>query len=70
MSKYGPLWEYVASIDTYPLCMRFEEIAFVLGFPIDHAFLTHKKEAEAYGFAVKKISLKEKTVVFVRIGVK
>ncbi len=64
MSKYQPLWEYVAGVDTYPLKLNFDDIATVLGFPIDHAFLTYKKEAASYGFTVKKISLKEKTVLF------
>jgi len=64
MSKYQPLWEYVARLDTYPLKLSFDDIATVLGFPIDHAFLTYQKEAANYGFTVKKISLKEKTVLF------
>ncbi len=64
MSKYQPLWEYVASVGTYPLKLSFEDIAAVLGFPIDHAFLTFKKETSDYGFTVKKVSLKEKTVLF------
>ena len=34
------------------------------GFPIDHSFLTFKKELSEYGFKVGKISLKEKTVAF------
>ncbi len=31
-------------------------------FFIDHSFLTFKKELEAYGFKIGKISMKEKTV--------
>lgn len=64
MSKYRSLWEYVANINTYPLKMSFDEIFSVLGFSIDHSFLSYKKEAADYGFIVKKISLKEKTVLF------
>ncbi len=64
MSKYQPLWEYIANEDTYPLKMSFDDIFSVLGFEIDHSFLTYKKEAADYGFSVKKISLKEKTVIF------
>lgn len=67
MSKYQPLWEYVAGSGTYPLKLSFDDVATVLGFSIDHAFLTYKKEAENYGFTVKKISLKEKTVLFDRL---
>ncbi len=66
MSKYQPLWEYVAKTNAYPLKMSFEDIFSVLGFSIDHSFLTYKKETANYGFVVKKISLKEKTVLFDR----
>ncbi len=64
MSKYQPLWEYVKNIGKYPLKLSFDEIAGVLGFEIDHSFLTYKKETVAYGFTVGKISLKEKAVTF------
>ncbi len=64
MSKYEALWEYVARLNTYPLKLSFDEIFNVLGFPIDHSFLTYKKETADFGFAVKKVSLKEKWVMF------
>lgn len=64
MSKYRSLWEYVAKINTFPLKMSFDEIRSVLGFSIDHSFLTYKKETVNYGFVVKKISQKEKSVLF------
>ena len=44
--------------------MSFEEIFSVLGFSIDHSFLSYKKETEKYGYIVKKVSLKEKSVLF------
>lgn len=64
MSKYQPLWEYVAGVNTYPLKLSFDDIFAVLGFSIDHSFLNYKKETVNYGFTVKKISLKEKFVIF------
>lgn len=64
MSKYRPLWEYVASRGTYPLELGFDEISGILGFSLDHSFLTYKKETTEYNFAVKKISMKGKFVVF------
>lgn len=64
MSKYQSLWEYVAQTNTFPLQMSFDDICSVLGFSIDHSFLSYKKEAADYGFIVKKISLKEKSVLF------
>lgn len=63
-SKYLPLWEHVAPLA--PVCMSFDEIAAVLGFEIDHSFLTYKAEAVDFGVTVKKISLKNKTVMFER----
>ena len=44
--------------------MQRDEIEKIEGFPIDHSFLTFKKELSEYGFKVGKISLKEKTVAF------
>lgn len=38
------------------------------GLPIDHSFLNAKKELLAYGYQVKKISLKEQTVLFEKIN--
>lgn len=64
MSKYKPLWEYVTKTNTYPLLMNFDEIFSVLGFSIDHSFLSYKKETANYGFIVKKISMREKSVLF------
>ncbi len=64
MSKYQPLWEYVAEVNKYPLKLSFDDIFSVLGFSIDHSFLNYKKETLNYNFTVKKISLKEKFVIF------
>lgn len=64
MSKYKALWEYIANSDNYPLKLSFDDIFNVLGFSIDHSFLTYKKETAEYGFIVKKVSLKEKSVTF------
>ena len=44
--------------------MTFDEIAAVTDFDIDHSFLTFKKELTEYGYTVKKISMKNKTVEF------
>lgn len=42
------------------------EVDKALGFPIDHSFLNHKKELPDYGWDVKKISTKKRTVFFER----
>ena len=66
MSKYQPLWEHIQTIDSDKLSLSYGEIESILGFPIDHSFLTYKKELPAYGWNVKKISMKEQTVLFER----
>ena len=60
MSKYDPLWRYIQ--ETAPAVLTFDEAERICGFPIDHSFLNSKKELEAYGYKVGKISMKEKTV--------
>ncbi|MCI7345026.1 MAG: hypothetical protein SPF67_05835 [Eubacteriales bacterium] len=64
MSKYGALWKYVSEKNEDKLTISFEDINNICGFSIDHSFLTYKKELASYGFAVKKISQKDKTVTF------
>lgn len=64
MSKYGALWKYVSEKNEDKLTISFEDINNICGFSIDHSFLTYKKELASYGFAVKKISQKDKIVTF------
>ena len=66
MSKYQSLWEHIQTIDADKLSLSYGEIESILGFPIDQSFLTYKKELPAYGWSVKKISMKEQTVLFER----
>lgn len=67
MSKYDPLWTWIKENGTDGFKLTFAEIEKIAGFPIDHSFLNYKKELAAYGFKVKKISLKEQTVAFERV---
>ena len=62
MSKYDPLWRHIAATQASTLKMTFEEIRRILGFPLDHSFLTFKKELASYGYSIDKISLKNQTV--------
>ena len=66
MSKYQSLWEHIQTKDADKLSLSYGEIESILGFPIDHSFLTYKKELPACGWNVKKISMKEQTVLFER----
>lgn len=67
MSKYTPLWQHIAAHNEQELTLTYEEIQSVLGFPIDHSFLTFKKELLEYGWEVEKISMKEEKVKFRRV---
>ncbi|MDK2966934.1 MULTISPECIES: hypothetical protein [Lacrimispora] len=67
MSKYNALWEYVKMNGTPSFKLTFDEIGEIAGIPLDHSFLTYKKELAEYGYQVGKISMKEKTVIFNRL---
>lgn len=67
MSKYEPLWKYLKYNNKENYKLSYEEIKKIIGFEIDHSFLTYKKEAKEYGYEVGKISIKEKTVIFNKI---
>lgn len=64
MSKYDALWKFVKEDGSPSLKLGFEEIQDIAGVPMDHSFLTYKKELIAYGYEVEKISRKEQTVLF------
>jgi hypothetical protein len=66
MSKYNKLWGYIVSRSEDKMTLSFEEIKDILGFEIDHSFLNYKKELLELGFECKKISLKEKAIIFER----
>ena len=68
MSKYEPLWKWIEENETDSFKLSYSEIEKITGFPIDHSFLKYKKELLEYGFCVGKISMKDKTVAFVKIG--
>ncbi len=64
MIKYEPLWKYLKENNKDNYKLSYEEIKKILGFDIDHSFLTCKKELKEYGYEVGKISMKEKIVTF------
>ena len=67
MSKYNILWDYVQKQNKPSLTLTFEEIQNIAGRPLDHSFLTCKKELTEYGYQVGKISMKQQTVHFDKI---
>ena len=64
MSKYDPLWKYVAEQSTAQVKLSFAEIGRIVGAELDHSFLTCKKELSVYGWKVGRISMKAQAVLF------
>lgn len=67
LSKYEPLWKYLENHGDRQIRLSFDEIKSILGFDINHSFLTYKKEAVQFGYQVGKISLKKKHVDFSKL---
>lgn len=67
MSKYEKLWKYIKTNDKDNYSLSFEEIKTILGFDIDHSFLTQKKELFDYGYQVSKIKLREKIILIEKL---
>ena len=64
MSKFDSLWNWIQNNGNERFSLTFAEIEKIEGLPIDHSFLTYKKELLEYGYKVGKISMKEQTVMF------
>ena len=67
MSKYDALWGWIQENGTDSFLLTFAEIETIAGLPMDHSFLTYKKELPAYGYQVTKISMKAQTVAFQKL---
>lgn len=52
MSKYESLWKYLKENNKEEYKLSYEEIRKILGFGIDHSFLTYKKESKEYGYEI------------------
>ncbi len=66
MSKYSMLWRSIRESGGAEQKLTFEEIEKIAGVPLDHSFLKYKKELDAYGYEVKKISMKAQKVLFIK----
>ena len=66
MSKYQKLWKYIKEQSSDTLKLTYDEIENIAGIPLDHSFLTYKKELLEYSWQVKKIYMKEKSVEFIK----
>ncbi|SEP56419.1 hypothetical protein SAMN02910369_00189 [Lachnospiraceae bacterium NE2001] len=68
MSKYISLWKWIQKNGDDKISLTYAEIEKISGLPIDHSFLTYKKELIEYGYKVGKISMKEQKVMFEKVG--
>lgn len=68
MSKYEPLWLWIKENGTDSFKQSYTDIEKILSFPIDHSFLTYKKELQEYGYRVVKISMKDKGIIFEKVN--
>ncbi len=68
MSKYNLLWESIRKDGRSQIKLCFEEIDHIAKIKIDHSFLNYKMELTQYGYQVRKISFREKTIVFDKIN--
>lgn len=68
MSKYTALWVWIKENGTDSFRLTYGEIEQIAGLPLDHSFLTYKKELTDYGYEVAKISMKEQTVAFRKLN--
>ena len=66
MSKYAALWKYIGECGEPQITLTFDKITEIAGVPLDHSFLKYKKELSEYGAEVGKISMKARTVVFIK----
>ena len=66
MSKYNALWESIRERGQPRLALSFDAVEELAGVPLDHSFLSCKKELTAYGDAVGRISMKNRTVLFIK----
>ena len=67
MSKYDSLWKWIQKNGDDKFSLTYAEIEKIAGLPIDHSFLTYKKELTEYGYKVGKISMNEQKVMFEKI---
>lgn len=67
MSKYEPLWKYIKENEKEEYNLSFLDVKNIIGFDIDHSFLTYKKELKDCGYEVIKILMKEKYVIIKKI---
>lgn len=66
MSKYDKLWEYIKERNADRLLLTYDDIERIAGVPVDHSLLTYKKELLEFGYKVGKISMKLKTIEFIK----
>ena len=66
MSKHDALRESIRERGQPRLTLSFDAVEELTGVPLDHSFLSCKKELTAYGYAVGRLSTTNRTVLFIK----
>ena len=66
MRKHDALRESIRERSQPRQTLCFDAVEELAGVPLDHSFLSCKKELTAYGYAVGRISMKNRTVLFIK----
>ena len=66
MRKHDALRESIRERGQPRLTLFFDAVEELACVPLDRSFLSCKKELTAYGYAVGRISMKNRTVIFIK----
>ena len=66
MRKHDALRESIRDRGQPRMTLFFDAVEELAGVPLDRSFLSCKKELTAYGYAVGRISMKNRTVLFIK----
>ena len=66
MRKHDALRESIRERGQPRLTLFFDAVEELAGVPLDRSFLSGKKELTAYGYAVGKNKIKNRTVLFIK----
>lgn len=62
MSRYQPLWDFVLGCGCRHYALTFNDIADIIGSPLNRSIMLHNSELLRYGYTISRISERESTV--------
>lgn len=67
MSRYQPLWDFVFGCGCRHYALTFDDIADIIGSPLNHTLMLYNAELQSYGYTITRISERESTVFIDKI---